>query len=65
MDMVNLLPEDYIARRAQRRTNIICADGFDLHQVVHNRLSLIDVLDGKLRRAAETNQAFVPVRELL
>lgn len=48
-----------------RRTNIICADGFDLHQVVHNRLSLIDVLDGKLRRAAETNQAFVPVRELL
>ncbi len=48
-----------------RRTNIICADGFDLHQVVNNRLSLINVLDEKLRRAAETNQAFVPVRELL
>ncbi|SHM52462.1 Restriction endonuclease [Roseovarius pacificus] len=48
-----------------RRTNIICADGLDLHQVVHNRLSLIDVLDEKLRRAAETNQAFVPVRDLL
>ena len=48
-----------------RRTNIICADGFDLHQIVHNRLSLIDVLDEKLRRAAETNLAFVPVRDLL
>lgn len=48
-----------------RRTNIICADGLDLHQVVHNRVSLIDVLDEKLRRAAETNQAFVPVRDLL
>lgn len=48
-----------------RRTNIICADGFDLHQVVHNRLSLIDVFEEKLRRAAETNQAYVPVRELL
>lgn len=53
------------AFRTGRRTNIICADGLDLHQVVHNRLSLIDVLDEKLRRAAETNQAFVPVRDLL
>lgn len=53
------------AFRTGRRTNIICADGLDLHQVVQNRLSLIDVLDEKLRRAAETNQAFVPVRDLL
>lgn len=53
------------AFKTGRRTNIICADGLDLHQVVHNRLSLIDVLDEKLRRAAETNQAFVPVRDLL
>jgi restriction endonuclease Mrr len=53
------------AFRTGRRTNIICADGLDLHQIVHNRLSLIDVLDEKLRRAAETNHAFVPVRELL
>ena len=47
-----------------RRTNIICADGLDLHEVVHNRLSLVEILDEKLRRAAETNRAFVPVREL-
>ena len=47
-----------------RRTNIICADGFDLHEIVHNRLSLVEILEEKVRRAAETNRAFVPVREL-
>lgn len=47
-----------------RRTNIICADGLDLYEVVHNRLSLVEILEEKLRRAAETNRAFVPVREL-
>ncbi|WP_371228106.1 restriction endonuclease [Roseovarius sp. 2305UL8-3] len=47
-----------------RRTNIICVDGLDLHEIVHNRLSLIEVVEEKLRRAAETNRAFVPVREL-
>lgn len=47
-----------------RQTNIICMDGLDLHEVVHNRLSLTDVIEEKLRRAAETNLAFVPVREL-
>ena len=47
-----------------RRTNIICADGLDLHEIVHNRLSLIEILEEKLRRAAETNRAFVSVREL-
>ena len=47
-----------------RRTNIICADGLDLHEVVHNRLSLVEILEEKLRRAAETNRAFVTVREL-
>ena len=47
-----------------RRTNIICADRLDLHEIVHNRLSLVEILEEKLRRAAETNRAFVPVREL-
>ena len=47
-----------------RRTNIICVVGLDLHEIVHNRLSLIEVVEEKLRRAAETNRAFVPVREL-
>lgn len=47
-----------------RRTNIICMDGLDLHEVVHNRLSFVDVIEEKARRAAETNRAFVPVRDL-
>jgi len=47
-----------------RRTNIICIDGLDLHEVVHNRLSFVDVVEEKLRRAAETNRSFVSVRDL-
>lgn len=47
-----------------RRTNIICLDGLDLYHIIEGRLSLIDVLDAKTRRAAETNRAHVPVREL-
>lgn len=45
-------------------TNIICMDGYDLYLVIQNKLDLSNVLEKKARRAAETNQAFVPVREL-
>ncbi len=27
MSLINLLPEDYLARRAQKRTNLLCAKG--------------------------------------
>lgn len=47
-----------------RRTNIICVDGLDLYQIVES-LSLVKVLEAKIRLAAETNQAYVPVRELV
>ena len=47
-----------------RQTNLICADGLDLYEVLSRRVSLIDVLEAKARRAAETNRAFVPVRDL-
>lgn len=47
-----------------RQTNIVCIDGLDLHEIVHHRLSLVEVLEEKLRRAAETNRAFISVREL-
>lgn len=47
-----------------RQTNIICMDGLDLHEVVHHRLSFVDVIEEKLRRAAETNRAFVSIRDL-
>ena len=57
-------PDGLEAFKSGRQTNIFCLDGFDLHEIVHNRLSLIAVLEDKLRKAAETNRAFVPVREL-
>lgn len=47
-----------------RRTNIICMNGLDLYEVVHNRISLVRVLEEKLRRAGETNKAFVSYRDL-
>lgn len=47
-----------------RQTNLICVDGLDLHEVLSHQLSLIEVLEAKARRAAETNRAFVPVREV-
>ena len=43
---------------------IICADGLDLYEVLSHKVSLITVLEAKERRAAETNRAFVAVRDL-
>jgi hypothetical protein len=34
----------------------------DLRHIVLGRPSLLDVLDRKVRRAAEANQAFVPLQ---
>jgi len=47
-----------------RQTNLICADGLDLYEILSRKVSLIDVLEEKARRAAETNRAFVAVRDL-
>lgn len=47
-----------------RQTNLICADGLDLYEVLSRKVSLIDVLEEKARRGAETNRAFFPVRDL-
>jgi hypothetical protein len=57
-------PDGLEAFARGRQTNLICADGLDLYEVLSRRVSLVDVLDEKARRAAETNRAFVPVREL-
>ena len=46
------------------RTSIICMDGLDLYGVLHSKLSLSEVIERKVRRAVETNRAFVSVREL-
>ena len=45
-------------------TNIICMDGLDLYHVMSGGLDLRTVIERKARIAAETNRAFVPVREL-
>ena len=47
-----------------RQTNLICIDGLDLHEVLSRKVSLIDALEEKSRRAAETNRAFLPMRDL-
>ena len=47
-----------------RATNIICMDGYDLHEIITRPLDLRDVIGLKLRRAAETSRAFVGVSEL-
>lgn len=43
---------------------IVCMDGFDLSEMLRQRLSVVDVLEAKVRRAAETGKPFIPVREL-
>ena len=47
-----------------RQTNLICVDGLDLYEVLSRKVSLIDVLEEKARCAAETNRAYIAVREL-
>src|SRR3984893_2424097 len=47
-----------------RRTSIVCMGGPDMTQTLTGGLSLIDVIQRKKRRAAETGRAFVPVRDL-
>ena len=47
-----------------RSKRIICMDGLDLHEILSGRLHLADVIALKVRRAAETGMAYVPVRDL-
>lgn len=47
-----------------KSTRIICMDGLDLHSVLNQGLTLSEVVNRKMRREGETNQAFVSVREL-
>ena len=47
-----------------RGKRVICMNGFDLHEVLSGRLHLADVIAWKVRRAAETGMAYVPVRDL-
>lgn len=43
---------------------VVCMDGLDLYETLNRGLLLTDVLDKKIRRAAETGAPFVRVRDL-
>jgi hypothetical protein len=45
--------------------SFVCMDGIDLSEMLKGRLSVVDVLDAKVRRAAETGNLFTPVRDLI
>jgi hypothetical protein len=55
------LPQTVWRPSRGRQTNLICADGLDLYEVLSRQVSLIEVLEAKARRAAETNRAYVRV----
>lgn len=44
--------------------SVVCMDGLDLHEVLSRRLDLAEVIALKVRRAAESGVAFVPVHDL-
>lgn len=43
---------------------IVCMDGFDLSEMLRLKMSIVDVLEAKIRRAAETGNPYISVREL-
>lgn len=47
-----------------RGKRIVCMSGFDLSEMLRLRLSFVEVLEAKIRRAAETGSPYISVREL-
>ena len=47
-----------------RGKRVVCMDGFDLHEMLDKNLSFADVMAKKVRRAAESGNPFVRVRDL-
>jgi len=47
-----------------RGKRVVCMDGLDLYETLNRRLPLSDVLNAKVRRAAESGKPFVRVRDL-
>jgi len=47
-----------------RGKRMVCMDGLDLFEMLKFRRPFVDVLEAKVRRAAETGSPFVPVRDL-
>lgn len=46
------------------RTSIVCMDGLDLFDALDRKIAISDVIARKVRRAAETGNCFLRVREL-
>jgi hypothetical protein len=57
-------PDGLEAFARGKRTTIVCMDGLCLNDTLAHNLSLATVIERKVRRAAETNEAFVRVRDL-
>lgn len=57
-------PDSLAAFATGKATNLICMDGLDTYHILAGKLDLAEVIRRKARRAAETNEAFVPVRQL-
>jgi len=47
-----------------RRKSVICMDGLDLYEMLDRGLSFVEVMNQKIRRAAETGAVFSRVRDL-
>jgi hypothetical protein len=48
-----------------RGKSLVCMDGCDLFEMLKRKLSIVDVLAAKVRRAAETGNPFIRVRDLI
>lgn len=47
-----------------RGKRVVCMDGLDLYETLDRLLSLEDVIARKVRRAADSGQPFVRIRDL-
>ena len=47
-----------------RGKRVICMDGYDIYEMLQREIPLNEVLERKVRRAAETGSPFIRVRDL-
>lgn len=47
-----------------RGKRLICMDGLDLSEMLRLRMSIVEVLEAKIRGAGETGNPYIPVRDL-
>ncbi len=47
-----------------RAKRVVCVNGFDLHEALNREITLVHLLESKVRRAAETGEPFVGIGTL-